>query len=89
MQGRGVLAIPPDLRRRYGLDQAGAQVELIEREDGVLELHPHVAVPSDQAWFWAARWQAMERQADEDVAAGRVTRHESTEDFLASLDDLD
>ena len=45
VQGRGTIAIPPDLRRRFGLDVPGAQVELVEREDGVIELHPHVPTP--------------------------------------------
>ena len=32
------------------------------------------------------RWQQMEREADEDLAAGRVERFESGEDFLAALE---
>ncbi len=37
------------------------------------------------AWFWSEAWQVGERQADEDVAAGRLTHYNSDEDFLASL----
>lgn len=73
VQSRGTVALPADLRRRLHLDQANAQVQLIEREDGRIELVPVVAVPADQAWFWTDRWQAMEREADADVAAGRTT----------------
>jgi hypothetical protein len=29
-------------------------------------------VPADQAWFWTPEWQAKEREADADLAAGRV-----------------
>ena len=29
-------------------------------------------MPADQAWFWSQRWQQMEREADEDIAAGRT-----------------
>jgi hypothetical protein len=39
----------------------------------------------DQAWFWTEEWQAGEREADADIAAGRVTRFHSDEDFLRSL----
>ena len=63
-------------------------MEIIEREDGVIELRPHVAVPADQEWFWTDRWQAMEREVDEEVAAGRVRRHDSLDDVLAHLDGL-
>jgi bifunctional DNA-binding transcriptional regulator/antitoxin component of YhaV-PrlF toxin-antitoxin module len=45
LQARGTLAIPPAVRRRLGLDRPGAQVEMVEREDGVLELRPHVPMP--------------------------------------------
>lgn len=40
----------------------------------------------DQAWFWTESWQAGEREADADEAAGRTTYHASTENFLAALD---
>jgi hypothetical protein len=88
VQSRGVFALPADLRKRHGLDQPGAQVRIVERDDGVIELHPQLAIPADQAWFWTERWQAMEVEADADVAAGRVTRHASGDAFLEHLDDL-
>jgi bifunctional DNA-binding transcriptional regulator/antitoxin component of YhaV-PrlF toxin-antitoxin module len=86
LQGRGTLALPADVRRRHQLDEPGAQVEVVERDDGVIELHPHVPVPADQAWFWTDRWQAREREADSQIAAGEVTTHESADDFLKHLD---
>ena len=39
-----------------------------------------------QAWFWSERWQQMEREADEDIAAGRVVVRETVGEFLAELD---
>ena len=89
VQGRGTLALPADLRRRYGLDEPGAQVEVVEREDGVIELHPHVPVPAEQAWFWTKRWQEREREVDAHVEAGEVTTHGSVADFLTHLDSLE
>lgn len=85
VQSRGLIAIPTAIRRHFGLDQPGAQVEVIER-DGEIVLRPHVAVPADQAWFWTKRWQQMEREADDAFAAGRVTVVESVEELLADLD---
>ena len=40
----------------------------------------------DQAWFWTRAWQIKEREADDDLAAGRFTRYSSDADFLAALD---
>jgi antitoxin MazE len=87
IQQRGVLALPSDLRKRHHLDEPGAQVEVAERDDGVIELRPHVPVPADQRWFWTERWQEMERAADADIAAGRVVRSDDVDDLLAELDD--
>jgi hypothetical protein len=89
IQGRGTVALPPRLRKRYHLDRPGAQVELTEREDGVLELRPSVAVPASETWFWDERWQAGEREVDAHLEAGQTATHESVEDFRAHLDALD
>lgn len=89
VQGRGTVAIPVDLRKRYHLDRPGAQVEITEREDGVLELRPALAVPATEAWFWEERWQTGEREVDAHAAAGEVTRHETVDDFTAHLAALD
>lgn len=87
VQKRGVISLPPELRRRHRLDKAGAQVLVSEREDGVIELRPQVAIPADQLWFWSDRWQRMEQEADADIAAGRVERFDTAEDLIADLDD--
>jgi hypothetical protein len=49
-------------------------------------MNPYVAVPAEQAWFWTNEWQAKEREADENLAAGHVTTFDTSEDFLAHLD---
>ena len=67
VQSRGTIALPADLRRRLHLDEPGAQVQIIEHEDGKIELQPMLPIPADQRWFWTERWQAMEREADEDI----------------------
>jgi bifunctional DNA-binding transcriptional regulator/antitoxin component of YhaV-PrlF toxin-antitoxin module len=89
LQRRGTIAIPADIRKRHHLDEPGAQVELVERADGVIEMRPQLPHPAEQQWFWTERWQRMEREADADIAAGRITTHDSAEDFLAHLDGLE
>lgn len=85
LQDRGVLTLPAAVRRRYHLDEPGTQVEVVEREDGVLELHPHAAVPAEQAWFWAKGWQDGERKASADIEAGRVERFDSEDGLIDAL----
>ncbi len=85
LQSRGVLALPPEVRKRLGLDVPGAQVEVVEREDGVIELRPQVPIPASQAWFWTDDWQAREQEAHEEIAAGRVTTFADGDSLLDSL----
>jgi antitoxin MazE len=85
-QRRGVVTLPSEVRKRLGVDQPGTQIHLVEVRPGVFEIHGVVPVPADQAWFWSERWQQMEAEADTDVAAGRVSRYESVDDLLESLD---
>jgi len=87
VQSRGTIALPSDLRRRLHLDEPGAQVRIVEREDGVVELQPVLPVPADQRWFWSER-QSMEREVDEHVAAGRVTTLDGVDALLDHLDHL-
>lgn len=86
VQSRGTVALPVDLRRRLHLDRENAQVQVIEHDDGRVELVPVVSVPADQSWFWAERWQSMEREAEADVAAGRATVVDGLEGLISHLD---
>jgi bifunctional DNA-binding transcriptional regulator/antitoxin component of YhaV-PrlF toxin-antitoxin module len=50
-----------------------------------VEMIPASLIPKDQLWFWTAEWQKKEREADEDIAAGRVKEFESAGDLLKDL----
>ncbi len=86
VQSRGTIALPADLRRRLHLDEPGAQVQIIEHEDGTVELQPMLPIPAGQRWFWTERWQAMEREADEEIAAGRVLTFDGVDEFIDHLE---
>lgn len=88
VQRRGLIALPAELRQRLRLDEPGAQLEVTERPDGVVELRTSVPVPADQAWFWTERWQKREHEVDAHVAAGRVTVFENGDDFLDHVDSI-
>lgn len=85
IQGRGTVALPAELRRKYRLDEPGAQLEIVERPDGVIELRPTLPVPVDEMWFWTEGHQAAEREAEADLAAGRYQTFDDEESFLADL----
>jgi antitoxin (DNA-binding transcriptional repressor) of toxin-antitoxin stability system len=46
-------------------------------------------VPEEDAWVYSPAWQDKLREAEADIAAGRVRRFDTDDDFLAHLGDLD
>lgn len=83
MTRRGTVTLPKDVRK--GLDEE-ALFDVVRRGDGVIELRPRITIDASQAWFWTERWQAMEREADADIAAGRVAVVEGADELIAHLD---
>ena len=57
----------------------------VKVKDGEIILRVKKLVDKDQSWFWTRRWQEGERQADEDIAAGRVQSFDTAEDATAFL----
>ncbi|HEY0280170.1 MAG TPA: hypothetical protein VGC32_18045 [Solirubrobacterales bacterium] len=57
----------------------GAEALLEEMTDGRID--------PTQAWFWAREWQAKEREADDDLAAGRGTTFASDDELLVALEE--
>jgi AbrB family looped-hinge helix DNA binding protein len=74
------VSIPKKIRDRLGL-QEGDYVEVEER-DGEIVMVPKKLIDADQAWFWTPDWQASEREADEDIKAGRISGPFKTMDEL-------
>lgn len=53
----------------------------------VLRSLTHGGMDPEQAWFWTNEWQKMEREADADISAGRVSRYANDGEFLSALDE--
>jgi antitoxin MazE len=85
MRERGQLTIPTEIREAIEL-KTGDILEF-EIVDGRIVISPKLVIDPEQAWFWTKRWQQMEREADEDVASGRVRQFDSIEALLTDLDD--
>jgi antitoxin PrlF len=82
------LTLPEEIRRALHISE-GDEVEFAVHDDGTITVRGYVSIPTDQAWFFTPQWLAGEREADEDIAAGRGTVYESAEDMFAHLDTLD
>jgi AbrB family looped-hinge helix DNA binding protein len=85
LRDRGQITLPAEVRTALHIDE-GDDVSFEVTEHGVL-MRGLTMVPADQAWFWTKSWQAGERQASEDIEAGRIKTSRSAADFLDGLDE--
>ena len=73
----GQITLPASVRRELEVEE-GDLVEIEVIDDKVV-LMPKKLVDKSQAYFWTKRWQEGEREADEDIKAGRVKVFDSVE----------
>lgn len=77
------LTIPQSVRRELGIEE-GDFLD-VQVRNGEIVLKVKKLVDKEQAWFWTSRWQQGEKEAEEDIRAGRVHRFpdaKSAVDFL-------
>lgn len=79
----GQITLPASVRRELGVEE-GDLVE-IEVVDDKAVLVPKKLVDKSQAYFWTNKWQQAEKEADEDIKAGRVRTFDSVEELLEDL----
>jgi antitoxin PrlF len=86
LRAKGQLTLPDEIRQAAHLEE-GDLLDAEITEDGIL-LRPRKVIDSTQAWFWTPTWQAAEREADLDRAAGRVETFGSGEALVDALRSL-
>ncbi|MBI2942518.1 MAG: AbrB/MazE/SpoVT family DNA-binding domain-containing protein [Chloroflexi bacterium] len=79
---RYTVVIPKEIREGLKVHDL---VELVRRDDGVIELRPQRLIDASQAWFWTDTWQEGEREVDVHVAGGRIAVYDSFEAFAGAL----
>lgn len=82
---REKITLPKSIIRKLDL-QEGDQLEVEINDRGEMKLVPTIQVPEDQAWFWTEEWQKDEKEADEDIKAGRVKSFENVDEVLHWLE---
>ena len=86
LRAKGQLTLPEEIRSAARLEEG----DLLDAEitsEGIL-LRPQKIIDATQAWFWTPEWQAGEREADTDIAAGRVETFASGGEFLDALNKM-
>jgi len=80
----GQITLPASVRKELGVEE-GDLVE-IEVIDDRAVLIPKRLVDKSQAYFWTRKWQEGEREADEDIEAGRVRTFDSVGELIEDLE---
>ena len=85
MRHKGQITVPGEIRSILGVEE-GDDVVFHLDEQGRVIIERARTIPPDQAWFWTERWQQMEKEAQDDIDAGRIMEHHSIEDLINDLD---
>ncbi|MDA8060996.1 MAG: AbrB/MazE/SpoVT family DNA-binding domain-containing protein [Actinomycetota bacterium] len=83
VRSRGQITLPREVREALHVDE-GDDVAFVVEAGGVT-MRGIRSIPAEQAWFWTDGWQAGEREATEQLAAGEGTVHEDRDAFVDSL----
>ena len=68
--------------------EIGDDLIFTTNEHGQVIIEKAQTIRPDQAWFWKERWQRLEREAQADIDAGRVSRHASADDAISNMEGL-
>ena len=80
----GQLTIPKEFMKKLGLHRNDLIDIRIEKNKLVVE--QKLAIPKDQAYFFTPEWQKDEKEAEEDIKAGRVTKTKDLDELFDILD---
>lgn len=84
VQKRGVVSL--GLLKEHNISINDGDILQVQIEDGKVILIPMKLIPADQTWFWTEEWQKGEKEAQEDIVAGRVKSFENAKELLKDLD---
>ncbi len=79
----GQITLPAPVRKKLGIEE-GDLVE-IEVVDDKAVLVPKRLIDKSQAYFWTRKWQEGEKEANEDIKAGRVRVFDSADELFEDL----
>ena len=78
------ITIPKQIMKKLLLKE-GDKIEFEVKED-VIVIRPVLIIDKTQSWFWTKKWQKAEREADEDIKAGRVKTFDEVDSLMKDLE---
>lgn len=77
------ITLPPSVKKSLGIEE-GDYLDIQIRK-GEIVLKAKKLIDKNQSWFWTNRWQQGEKEAEEDIQAGRVQSFAGAEEAISFL----
>ncbi len=85
LRERSQITLPVAIVKKLNI-KTGDNLE-VKLEDNRIVVTPVLVIDRSQAWFWSKEWQDMEREAEEDMKAGRLGHAKDVDDLIKQLED--
>jgi antitoxin PrlF len=79
----GQITLPASVRKRLGIKEGDLIEVKVDGEKATLS--PMRLIDRSQSYFWTKEWQEAEKEASEDIKAGRVKAFDKVEELLEEL----
>ena len=80
----GQITLPVAVRRAANLEEGDLIAVVVEGD--TIRLSPQKLIDKSQAYFWSDDWQKGEREASEDIEAGRIQGFEDVDTLVDALE---
>ena len=84
MTRNGQVTLPAAIRREANVEEG--DILTVHLEADRIVLIPKKLIDKSQAYFWTEEWQEAEREAERDLAEGRIESFETVDDLIAGLE---
>ncbi|MCJ7772850.1 MAG: AbrB/MazE/SpoVT family DNA-binding domain-containing protein [Desulfobacterales bacterium] len=84
LRRRSQVTLPSEVVKKMKL-QEGDKLDIVIEEDRIV-IKPVLVIDRAQSWFWAKKWQNMEKEADADIEEGKVFKANSVKELIKELD---
>lgn len=84
LRERSQITLPVEIVKKLNI-KTGDSLE-VKLEDNRIVVTPVLVIDRSQAWFWSKEWQDMEREAEEDIKADRLSHAKDVDDLVKQLE---
>ena len=80
----GQVTLPATIRREANVEEG--DILTVHLEADRIVLIPKKLIDKSQAYFWTEDWQKAEKEAERDLAEGRVEAYETVDELISALE---